>query len=160
MRMIVLLAFAASTAASADARRAVAGLPLPPRGLDYVETVCSGGIDARYDQVRVLANGQVQKASRRSPVVQRAFASRAELRKIWRELDFARFERRVVPPEKPYVMDGIDCSLARTSNGQSHVVLLMQQMRDKPRYRDLEQAIDDINALGRRATGAIMRLAS
>jgi hypothetical protein len=158
--MIVLLAMAASIAAPADARRAVPGLPLPPRGVDYVETVCSGGIDGRYEQVRVLATGQIQKATRRSPIVQRAYASRAEVRKIWRELDFARFERRVVSPEKPYVMDGIDCSLTRSSNGQSHVILLMQQTRDKPRYRDLGQAIDDINALGTRATGPMLRPAS
>jgi hypothetical protein len=89
--------------------------------------------------------------------VKRAWARRDEVRKIWRELDLARFEQRIVPPQKPYVMDGIDCSLARRTNGRLHIVTLMQQMHDSPKYRDLIQALDDINALGGRATGPRLR---
>jgi hypothetical protein len=97
------------------------------------------------------------KVTRRSGGVLRARATRAEVTKIWRELDFARFERRVVPPAKPYVMDGIDCALTRRLNGRVHTVTLMQQSRNKLRYRDLVQALDDVNELGRRATGPVLR---
>src|ERR1700760_4160709 len=127
MRPIALFALIAAAAAPAVAQRAKPALPLPPRGVDYVGSVCTGGIDGRYEVVRVLATGQVMKATRRSDGVLRAYASRREVAKIMRELDLARFETRTVPPEKPYVMDGIDCALTRGRNGRVHTVLLMQQ---------------------------------
>ncbi|QDZ06767.1 hypothetical protein FPZ24_04140 [Sphingomonas panacisoli] len=113
----------------------------------------AGGIDGRLEFVRVTATGQVFKVTRRLPEVQRARATRGEVAKIWRQLDVARFEQRIVPPQKPYIMDGIDCSLTRRVNGRIHTVTLMQQMRANPKYRDLVTALDDINALGRKATG-------
>ena len=154
---IALLTLIVAAAAPAMAQRMPPVLPFAPRGIDYVETVCTGGIDGRYEVVRVLPSGQVSKVTRRIPEVRRAQATRDEVRKIWRELDLARFEQRVVPPEKPYIMDGIDCTLTRRSNGRLHTVKLMQQVRDKPKYRDLVLALDDVNALGRRATGPILR---
>ncbi|MDB5680075.1 hypothetical protein [Sphingomonas bacterium] len=160
MRLITLCALIAVAATPALARRAKPAMPLPPRGMDYVETVCTGGIDGRYEQVRVLANGQVLKMTMRSNGVWYATATRREVAKIMRELDLARFERRVVLPEKPYIMDGIDCSLTRGSNGRTYTLTLMQQSRLKPQYRDLARALDDINELGRRATGPILRSAS
>jgi hypothetical protein len=135
-------------------------LPFAPRGVDYVESVCTGGFDGRYEQTRILANGQVMKVTRRSGGVLRARATKVEVTKIWRELDFARFEQRTVPREIPYVMDGIDCALTRRQSGRVHTVTLMQQSRDKPRYRDLVQALDDVNEIGRRATGAVLRPAA
>jgi hypothetical protein len=157
MRMIALFALIAAAGAPAMVRRAKPAMPLPPRGMDYVESVCTGGIDGRYEVVRALTNGQVLKMTMRSGGVWHATATRREVAKIMRELDLARFERRVVPPEKPYIMDGIDCSLTRGSNGRAHTVTLMQQMRMKPQYRDLANALDDINELGRRATGPMLR---
>lgn len=146
-----------SLAVPAAAQRSLPVLPFAPRGVDYVETVCTGGIDGRYEQTRILSNGQVMKVTRRSGTVLRARATRAEVTKIWRGLDLARFERRTVPPEKPYVMDGIDCALSRRQNGSVHSVTLMQQTRGKAPYRDLAQVLDDVNELGRRATGPILR---
>ena len=156
---IAAIALMAVVATPALAQRMPPVLPFPPRGIDYVETVCTGGIDGRYEVVRVLANGQVSRVTRRMPEVQRARATRAEVGKIWCELDFARFERRTVPAQKPYIMDGIDCTLTRRMNGRLHSVTLMQQMRATPRYRDLVQALDDINTLGGRATGPRLRSA-
>jgi hypothetical protein len=152
-----LFVLIAAVATPAPAQRMPPVLPFAPRGMDYVETVCTGGIDGRYDIVRVTTNGQILKATRRIPEVQRARATRGEVRTIWRELDFARFEQRVVVPGKPYIMDGIDCSLARRVNGRVHTVTLIQQMRDTPRYRDLIRVLDAINALGNRATGPRLR---
>ena len=154
---IALFLLIGAIAAPALAQRMPPVLPFPPAGVDYVETVCTGGIDGRYEMVRVLANGQVSKVTRRAPEVRRARATRDEIRSIWRELDMAQFDRRVVVPEKPYVMDGIDCSLTRRTNGRTHSVTLMQQMRDKPKYRDLARALDDINALGSRAAGPSLK---
>jgi hypothetical protein len=154
---IALFALFAAVATPALAQVMPPVLPFPPRGVDYVETVCTGGIDGRYEVVRVLASGQVSKVTRRAPEVRRAWATRDEIRNIWRELDLARFDQRVVVPEKPYVMDGIDCVLTRRTNSRTHSVTLMQQARDKPRYRDLTRALDDINALGSRATGPRLR---
>lgn len=160
MRLIALFALIAVAPAPATARRAKPAMPLPPRGVDYVETICTGGIDGRYEQVRVLANGQVMKMTMRSGGVWYATATRREVAKIMRDLDLARFERRVVPPEKPYIMDGIDCSLTRGRNGRTYTLTLMQQSRMKSQYRDLARALDDINELGRRATGPILRRAA
>lgn len=153
----VLAVVALALTAPAVAQRAQPMLPSPPPRADYVESVCTGGIDGRFEQVRVYATGRVEKITRRSDGIQRARASRGEVIRIWRELDLAKFERRFVPPEKPYIMDGVDCSLTRSIRGRTHSVTLMQQSRDKPRYRDLNQALDEVNALGGRATGAILR---
>ena len=160
MNRLVAAALFLSLAAPAAAQRTQPVLPFAPRGVDYVESVCTGGIDGRYEQVRLLSNGQITKVMRRSGGVLRARATRVEVLKIWRELDLARFEQRLVPPEKPYVMDGINCALTRRQNGRVHTVMLMQQSRDKPRYRDLVQALDDLNELGQRATGAVLRPAA
>ncbi|MEO5494797.1 MAG: hypothetical protein ABIR08_12330 [Sphingomonas sp.] len=154
---IALFALIAAIATPALAQPMPPVLPFAPRGIDYVETVCTGGIDGRHEIVRVLATGQVSKVTRRMPDVQRARATRSEVGKIWRELDLARFEQRIVPPQKPYIMDGIDCALTRRTNGRIHSVTLMQQMHDTPKYRDPILALDDINALGRRATGPRLR---
>jgi hypothetical protein len=154
---IALFALFAAVATPALAQAMPPVLPFPPRGVDYVEATCTGGIDGRHEVVRVLASGQVSKVTRRVPEVRRAWATRDEIRNIWRELDLARFDQRIVVPEKPYVMDGIDCALTRRINGRTHSVTLMQQARDKPRYRDLTRALDDINALGSRATGPRLR---
>lgn len=160
MRRLLLAALIVPFAFPAAAQRAQPVLPFAPRGVDYVESVCTGGFDGRYEQTRILANGQIMKVTRRSGGVLRARATRAEVTKIWRELDLARFERRSVPPEKPYVMDGIDCALTRRLNGRVHTVTLMQQSRSNPRYRDLVQALDDINQIGNRATGPVLRPAA
>ncbi len=157
MRPLLLALLALSFAAPLAAQRTQPVLPFAPRGVDYVESVCTGGIDGRYEQVRVLSNGQVSKVTRRSGGVLRARATRVEVMKLWRELDLARFEQRRVPPEKPYVMDGVDCALTRRQNGRVHTVTLMQQTRGKPQYRDLAAALDDVNELGKRATGAVIR---
>jgi hypothetical protein len=157
MRRLLLAALVLPFAAPVMAQGVQPVLPFAPRGVDYVESVCTGGFDGRYEQTRILSNGQIMKVTRRSGGVLRARATRAEVTKIWRELDFARFERRVVPPAKPYVMDGIDCALTRRLNGRVHTVTLMQQSRNKLRYRDLVQALDDVNELGRRATGPVLR---
>jgi hypothetical protein len=154
---IALFALIAAIAAPAMAQRMPPVLPFPPRGVDYVETVCTGGIDGRYEMVRVLSNGRVSKVTRRVPDGQRARATRDEVAKIWRELDFARFEQRSVPRQKPSIIDGIDCTLTRRTNGRLHTVTLMQQVRGNPKYRDLVTALDDINALGGRATGPRLR---
>ena len=160
MRLFVPVALALSVAAPAMAQRAQPVLPFAPRGMDYIESVCTGGIDGRYEQTRVLASGQVMKVTRRSDGVLQTRATRVEVMKIWRELDLSRFERRNVAPEKPYIADGIDCTLTRRQNGRTHTVTLMQQMRDKPQYRDLTRALEDVNDLGRRATGPILRPAT
>lgn len=157
---IALFALIAVIATPVLAQRMPPVLPFPPRGTDYVETACAGGFDGRLERVRVLASGEVLKVTRRAPAVKRTWARRDEVRKIWRELDFARFEQRIVPPQQPYVMDGIDCTLTRRTNDRTHTVTLMQQMRDTPKYRDLIQALDDINALGSRATGPRLRPAA
>jgi hypothetical protein len=157
MRRLLIAALIVPFAVPATAQRVQPVLPFAPRGVDYVESVCTGGFDGRYEQTRILANGQVMKVTRRSTGILRARATKAEVAKIWRELDFARFEQRIVPPEKPYVMDGIDCALTRRVNGRVHTVTLMQQSRTKPRYRDLVQALDDVNEIGRRATGPVLR---
>lgn len=154
---IALIALMAVVALPAAAQRMPPVLPFPPRDVDYVETVCTGGIDGRHETVRILASGEISKVTRRMPEVQRARASRSEVLKIWRELDLARFDQRSVPPQKPYIMDGIDCTLTRRTNGRTHTVTLLQQVRDMPRYRDLTQALNDINELGRRATGPRLR---
>jgi hypothetical protein len=154
---IALFALVAVIAAPAVAQRVQPSLPPAPRGVDYVESVCTGGIDGRFEKVRVLATGQVLKVTRRSDGVLRARAKRGEVAKLWRSLDLSRFERRTVSPEKPYIADGIDCSLTRRKNGRVHTVVLMQQSRDRPQYRDLAQVLDDVNALGQRATGPILR---
>lgn len=154
---VALFALIGAAAAPALAQQMPPVLPFAPRGIDYVETVCTGGFDGRYEMVRVLANGQISKVTRRMPEVQRARATRGEIGKIWRELDFARFEQRIVPPQKPYVMDGVDCTLTRRTGGRAHSVTLMQQVRGNPRYRDLVAALDEINALGSRATGPRLR---
>lgn len=148
----VLVAFAAAPVAAQVKDSLVPLLPLAPRGMDYVETTCTGGIDGRYEATRVLANGRVDKVTARDRDDLRARATRGEVATIWRQLDRAGFERRIVPPEKPYVMDGINCSLTRRLHGRVHTVSLMQQQRDKPQYRDLSRVVDDVNALGRRAT--------
>jgi len=160
MRRLLLAALIVPFAVPAVAQRTQPVLPFAPRGADYVESVCTGGFDGRYEQTRILANGQVTKVTRGSGGVLRARATRAEVMKIWRELDFARFEQRSVPPERPYIADGVDCALTRRQNGRVHTVTLMQQNRSKPRYRDLVQALDDVNEIGRRATGPVLRPAA
>ncbi|MES2096993.1 MAG: hypothetical protein V4459_09560 [Pseudomonadota bacterium] len=153
----VLLALIATIATPAGAQRTQPTLPTAPRGMDYVETVCTGGIDGRFEQVRVLASGQIMKVTRRSDTVLRAKATRGEVARLWRSLDLSRFERRTVVREKPFIADGIDCSLTRRKNGLVHVVTLLQQIRDRAEYRDLTRVIDDVNGLGGRATGPILR---
>lgn len=160
MRRLLFPALIVAIAVPAMAQRVQPVLPFAPRGVDYVESVCTGGFDGRYEQTRILTNGQVSKVTRRSGGVLHARATRMEVMKIWRELDLARFERRTVRPEKPYVMDGIDCALTRRQNGRVHTVMLMQQSRSNPRYRDLVEALDDVNEIGRRATGPVLRLAA
>lgn len=153
----ILVTLIATMAAPAMAQRMPPTLPFAPRGVDYVETVCTGGIDGRHEIVRVLATGQVSKVTRRVPDIQHARASRAEVAKIWRGLTLARFEQRTIPPQKPYIMDGIDCTLTRRTNGRTHSVTLMQQVRGNPKYRDLVAVLDDVNVLGGRATGPRLR---
>ena len=155
MRRILWALIAITTPALAQ--RAQPTLPTAPRGMDYVETVCTGGIDGRFEQVRVLASGQIMKVTRRSGTVLRAKATREEVANLWRSLDLSRFERRTIVREKPYIADGIDCSLTRRKNGRLHVVTLLQQIRDRAEYRDLARAIDDVNGLGGRATGPMLR---
>lgn len=155
--LFALIAAMAAPAMAQRAQRAQPSLPTAPRGVDYVESVCTGGIDGRSEQVRVLATGQVFKVTRRSDGVLRAKATRGEVAKLWRSLDLSRFERRKASPEKPYIADGIDCTLTRRKNGRAHTVMLMQQTRDRPQYRDLTRALADVNALGQRATGPILR---
>lgn len=149
------LTVALAIAAPSDARRARPRLPLPPAGVDYVETVCAGGIVNLSVQTRVLATGEVTKITSWSTGVQRTDATRGELLSLWRQLARARFDQRIALPEKPYVMDGIDCTLIARKRGEVHSVNLMQQQRDKPQYRDLGRIIDALNEIARRASGPI-----
>jgi len=156
----VLAVLALAITVPALAQRDQPMLPNAPRGVDYVESVCTGGIDGRFEQVRVYVNGRVEKITRRSGGVMRARANANDVVTIWRRLDAARFERRTVVPGKPYIMDGIDCSLTRKTDGRLHTVTLMQQSRSNPRHRDLVQVLDNVNALGRMATGPVLRPAA
>lgn len=81
MRIALFALIAAAVATPAMAQRMPPVLPFAPRGIDYVETVCTGGIDGRYEMVRVLTTGQVSKVTRRMPEVQRARATRGEVLK-------------------------------------------------------------------------------
>lgn len=158
MRMFLAplaLTVALAMAAPSDARRARPRLPLPPAGVDYVETICAGGIAGMSEQTRVLVTGQVTKITSHSTGVQRTQATRGELLSLWRQLARARFDQRTAPPEKPYVMDGIDCTLISRKRGEVHSVNLMQQQRDKPQYRDLGRIIELMNEIARRAAGPI-----
>ena len=144
-------------AAPATAQTMPPTLPFAPRAVDYVETVCTGGFDGRYEQVRVLATGRIAKVTRRQPEVRTAQATRGEITRIMRALDLARFEQRISPRLPRRIADGIDCTLTRRQSGRTHSVTLPQEAASLPRYRDLFDVVEDINALGRRATGAILR---
>lgn len=157
MRSLVIIALATFLGGPAVAQRVQPSLPFAPRGVDYVETLCTGGIDGRVEHIRVLATGQILKLTRRSDDVLHAHASPGEVAKIWHSLDLLRFEQLTVPTEKPYLQDGVDCALTRRKDGKLHSVTLLQQMRERPRYRDLARVLTAVNDLGRRATGAILR---
>jgi hypothetical protein len=159
MRSVALFAFFSVIAVPAIAQRAQPSLPAAPRGMDYVETVCAGGIDGRYEVTRALATGQVLKITRRAPV-QRTSVPRAEVAKIMSDLDRARFERRIVQRVPRRIADGIDCSLTRRKDGRLHSVSLQQEMGSDPTVQDLLQVVGEVNALGRRATGPILRPAT
>jgi hypothetical protein len=156
MRSIAIFALFPVMATTAIAQRAQPSLPAAPRGIDFAETICAGGIDGRYEVTRVLATGQVQKVTRRGPV-QRILVSRADVAKIMRDLDRARFERRTVQRVPRRIADGIDCSLTRRKDGILHSVALQQEMASDPAVQDLLQVVVEVNALGRRATGPIIR---
>jgi len=156
MRLIALSALAA-IAMPATAQTMPPTLPFAPRGVDYVETVCTGGFDGRYDQVRVLASGRIAKVTRRAPDVKTARATRGEVARIMRELDMARFDRRTSPRLPRRIADGIECTLTRRQFGRSHSVTLQPEAASLPAWRDLFQVVEEVNALGRRATGAILR---
>jgi hypothetical protein len=156
MRSVVVLGLLSAVATPAIAQRAQPMLPEAPRGVDYAETVCVGGIDGRYEVTRVLATGQVLRVTRRTPV-QRTLVSRAEVMKIMRDLDRARFERRTVQRVPRRIADGIDCSLARRKDGRLYSVALQQEMGSDAAVQDLLQVVAEVNALGRRATGPIIR---
>ena len=160
MRMLAIVALTAILSGPAAAQRVQRSLPFAPRGVDYVETQCTGGIDGRLEQVRVLATGQILKLTRRSDGILRAHATAYEIAKIWHALDLLRFEQLTVPPEKPFTQDGVDCVLTRRKDGKLHSVTLIQQARDRPQYRDLARTLTAVNDLGRRATGAILRPAN
>lgn len=159
MRLLAAIVLLSSMAAPALAQRAQPALPTTPRGIDYAETICTGGIDGRYEITRVLATGQVLKVTRRAPL-RRAWASRVDVTKIMRDLDRARFERRSVQQVPRRIADGIDCTLTRRKNGSSHSVLLQQEASSDPAVQDLLQVVAEVDALGRRATGPIIRLAA
>ncbi len=156
MRSIVFLALLSATAAPAIAQRVRPMLPVAPPGVDYAETVCAGGIDGRYEVTRVLATWQVLRVTRRTPV-QRILVSRAEVAKIMRDLDRARFERRTVQQVPRRIADGIYCTLARRKDGRLHKVALQQEMGSDAAVQDLLEVVAEVNALGRRATGPIIR---
>ncbi len=159
MRSIAAFALLSAMAAPAIAQRAEPALPAAPRGVDYVETVCTGGFDGRYEVTRLLATGQVLNVTRRTPI-QRAWAAQAEVTKVMRDLDRARFEGRAVQPVPRRIADGIDCTLARRKDGRLHSVVLQQEMGSDPAVQDLLQVVAEVNALGRRATGPILRPAA
>ncbi|HEX4693204.1 hypothetical protein [Sphingomonas sp.] len=156
MRLITLSALVA-VAAPAAAQTMPPSLPFAPRGVDYVETVCTGGFDGRYEQVRVLASGRIAKVTRRAPEVKTARASRGEVARIMRELDIARFDRRTSSRLPRRIADGVECALTRRQLGRTHSVTLQPEAASLPAWRDLFQVVEEVNALGRRATGAILR---
>ena len=59
MRRLLFPALIVALAVPAMAQRVQPVLPFAPRGMDYVESVCTGGFDGRYEQTRILTNGQV-----------------------------------------------------------------------------------------------------
>jgi hypothetical protein len=156
MRSLFLIA-SITLAAPAVAQTMPPTLPFAPRGVDYVETVCTGGFDGRYEQVRVLATGRIAKVTRRQRAVRTARATRGEVARIMHALDVARFEQRTSPTMPRRIADGIDCTLTRRRDGRTHSVTLPQEAQALPRYRDLFEVVDEVNGLGRRATGAILR---
>jgi len=145
-----------ATAAPAAAQRFRPDLPPARPGVDYVETICTGGIDGRYEQTRLLSTGEAQKVTRREPMAS-APVPRADVAAIMRDLDRARFERRTVPAMPPRIMDGINCTLTRRKGGRPHSVTLRPEARDVPAYRDLVTIIGKIDAVARRAMVATVR---
>lgn len=143
-------------ATPAAAQRFQPSLPAAPRGVDYVESVCTGGFDGRYEQTRVLATGNVQKVTRRVPMVSTP-VPRAEVDAIMRDLDRANFEQRSVPRLPPRIADGINCTLTRRRNGGQHSVILQQEAENLPAAQDLIRILGKVNALGRRTAVPAMR---
>lgn len=159
MRALIFVLIFALIAAAATPAEAQRTLPMPPRGVDYVEASCAGGIVLIDETVRILADGQIIRTSPQGGGVLRARATPAEVMRIWRKLDMARFERRVVR-RAPAVPDGIDCTLSRQQRGSLHSVSIPQVSRNDAAIADLRSVLADIRALGRRATGPIMRPAA
>lgn len=153
---IALFAMIIATAVPALAQRMLPVLPLAPRGIDYVETDCSGGIAGIDEQVRVLADGRVFKVTARNSRVTETHATPGDVLSIWRKMDVARFEQRAVRGAL-YPPDGITCTLARRQNGGMHSVVVPQLTRNERAIADLRAVIGDINALGARATGPRLR---
>ena len=158
MRYLALSAALACLVAPAMAQRAVPGPPAPLREADYVEADCSGGIAGIDEQVRVFVDGRIVKAARRGGVL-RARATPAEVARIWRKLDIARFERRTVRGGR-YPPDGITCTLSRQQRGSRYTVVIPQVTRNDDAVADLRSVLADVEALGRRATGPILRPAA
>lgn len=140
----------ASASGPALAQRFAPALPSVPRTGDYVETICTGGIDGRYDQTRLLAAGRMQKATRRAPMIS-VPVPRADVAAIQRDLDRANFDRRSVAGVAPRISDGVTCTLSRRRNGRVHSVTLPQEAADLPAYRDLARVIARVDAIARRA---------
>ena len=156
---IALFVVSVAVAAPALAQRTPPTLPFAPPGIDYVEADCAGGIAGINEQVRVLANGRVFKVTGRNANVVQTQAPPGEVLSIWRKLDIARFERRVVRGGL-YPPDGITCTLIRRQNGRTHNVVIPQLTRDERLVADLRAIVGDINALVTRATGPRLRPAA
>lgn len=146
----------ASASGPAIAQRFAPALPPAPRTGDYVETICTGGIDGRYEQTRLLAAGRMQKATRRAQMIS-VPVPRAEVAAVQRDLDRARFDRRTVPGIAPRISDGVTCTLSRRRNGRVHGVTLPQEAADLPAYRDLARIVGRVDAIARRATTPELR---
>ena len=159
MRFAAVLVPLTLFAAPAEAQRSAPALPPAPRGVDYAETVCSGGIDGRYEVVRVLAGGEVVKVTRRAALT-RSRAPAGEAASIQRALDRARFDRRIVQRVPHRIADGIDCTLTRRKGGVVHSVVLQQEVAGDAGVQDLVAIVSRIAALGRAATGPILRPAA
>lgn len=153
---LVAIASLATASGPAIAQRFVPALPPAPPTGDYVETICTGGIDGRYEQTRLLAVGRMERATRRAPMLS-APVPRAEVVAIQRDLNRANFDRRTVRGIAPRISDGVTCTLSRRRNGRVHSVTLPQEAADLPAYRDLARIVGRVDAIARRATTPELR---
>ena len=128
----------------------------PPIGGSYLESRCSGGIAGMTDQVRVRADGRVERFTSRARTRPNGPADgrvpRAEVAQLFARLNALGFDGFVPPKSDVVVSDGINCSLTKVVNGRSFSVAFPQGARGGERYRALGRVRADIARLGDRVT--------